>query len=260
MQITSPILNAEKYYIRESARKYSREPLCTMKIGMFKRKTRAKHLQQFGLNVANLLTEELPGLKAALELSEIHSIHFTSNQESITVISKYNSDNHKSIKQKHNTCFRLHGIMALNKSTNIYEEIGLFYHNDTLSQVTVHDAQYFHSKFDLNSIKKGSFEIESVVLQNPDSKIAEKLVMALSEDQKRKLDIETSFEIEFNSHLYYTILDMEDGNYIAIDVHKKIYSLNHDNEPRIELIAESPVEFFSLYSGNKAELKVLFNK
>ncbi|WP_378178523.1 hypothetical protein [Aquimarina sp. SS2-1] len=67
--------------------------------------------------------------------------------------------------------------------------------------------------------------------------------------------MEYSFEIEFNEKLFYTILDMEDGNYIAVDKKGKVYRLNHDHKERVKLIANKPADFFKIYNGQKSELQ-----
>jgi hypothetical protein len=53
---------------------------------------------------------------------------------------------------------------------------------------------------------------------------------------------------------------MEDGNYIAVDKEGKIYSLIHDRNERVKLIAKKPADFFEIYHGNKSDLEVFIYK
>jgi hypothetical protein len=84
--------------------------------------------------------------------------------------------------------------------------------------------------------------------------------VATTTDLDNHLDIENAFEIEIDGRLFYTILDMEDGNYMAIDKEGKIYRLNHDHKQRVKKIAENPIEFFKIYNGQKSELENTMNE
>ena len=60
--------------------------------------------------------------------------------------------------------------------------------------------------------------------------------------------------------LLYSIIDMEDGNCIAVDKNGAIYRWNHDSDNRILEIAKNPTEFFKFYNGQKTELKHFMNQ
>jgi hypothetical protein len=92
-------------------------------------------------------------------------------------------------------------------------------------------------------------------MENPDQKTAEKILKSLTKEQIELLELDYTFEIEFDEKLFYTILDMEDGNYIAVDKKGKVYRLNHDHKEMVKLIADKPTEFFKIYNGEKSELE-----
>ena len=81
-------------------------------------------------------------------------------------------------------------------------------------------------------------------MENPDQKTAEKILKSLTNEQIELLELEYTFEIELDEKLFYTILDMEDGNYVAVDKKGKVYRLNHDHIERVKLIADKPTDFF----------------
>lgn len=54
-------------------------------------------------------------------------------------------------------------------------------------------------------------------MENPDQKTTEKMLKSLTKNQIELLELDFTFEIVFRDKLFYTILDMEDGNYIAVD-------------------------------------------
>ena len=92
-------------------------------------------------------------------------------------------------------------------------------------------------------------------MENPDQKVAEKILKSLSKEQIELLELDFTFEIELDEKLFYTILDMEDGNYIATDKKGKIYRLNHDHKEEVKLISKKPIDFFEIYNGKKSELE-----
>ena len=92
-------------------------------------------------------------------------------------------------------------------------------------------------------------------MENPDQKIVEKALKTLTKEQIELLELDFTFEIELDEKLFYTILDMEDGNYIAVDNKGKVYRLIHDHEEVVKLIADKPTDFFKIYNGQKSELE-----
>ena len=129
-----------------------------------------------------------------------------------------------------------------------------------LTQIEIENPDYFHKTFDLNQIQKSELKLEHLKMENPDQKIAEKALKSLTKEQTKLLELDYTFEIEFDEKLFYTILDMEDGNYIAVNKKGKIYRLNHDHEERVKLLVDKPTDFFKIYNGEKSELENIINK
>ena len=129
------------------------------------------------------------------------------------------------------------------------------YQNNTLTKIEIDNPEYFHKTFDLNQIQKNKIKLEHLKIENPDRIIAEKALKSLSKVQLELLELEFTFEIELDEKLFYTILDMEDGNYIAVDKKGKVYRLNHDHEETVKLITNKPIDFFDIYSGKKRDLE-----
>jgi hypothetical protein len=124
-----------------------------------------------------------------------------------------------------------------------------------LTRIEVDNPEYFHKTFDLSQIQASKIELEHLKMENPDQKTAERILRSLSREQIALLELDFTFEIEFDEKLFYTILDMEDGNYVAVDKKGKVYRLNHDSEERVKLIADKPTDFFKIYFGQKSELE-----
>lgn len=224
-------------------------------MNIFSRKTKKKHIEQFELNVAELLATKMPQIKTAIGLSKIYVIHFMHKPKGIHISRGHNPRQFEIINRNHRTCFNLTGISVWNKKENAYQPIKLFYQYDGLTNVEVENPAYFHKTFDLGKIQKGEIELEHLKIENPDQKIVEKILNSLTKEQIELLELDSTFEIEMQEKLYYTILDMENGNYIAVDKKGKVYRLNHDHEERVKLIANNPSDFFTIYTGQKNKLE-----
>ena len=223
-------------------------------MNIFNRKTKKKHVEQFELKLAELLETVMPQIKTAIGLSKIYGISFMHKPNGIYISRGYNPKQFEIINRNHKTCFNLNGICIWNKKENIYQPIKLYYQSDGLTKIEIDKPEYFHKTFNLDKIKEGEIKLEHLKIENPDQKIVEKILKSLTKEQIELLELEYTFEIEFQENLYYTILDMEDGNYIAIDIKGKVYRLNHDHETMIKLVANNPNEFFKIYKGQKSEL------
>lgn len=224
-------------------------------MNIFWLKTNKKHIEKFVVTIANLLESELPQIKKAISLSKIYGINFIKKPEGIYLSLGYSPEDFEIINKNHKTCFDLLGISVFNKKKNSYQPIKLYYQSDGLTKIEVENPEYFHKTFDLNKIQVNSLEIIHLNIENPDKEIAEKALKSLTKEQIDFLELDFTFEIEIKGKLFYTILDMEDGNYIAVDKKGRVFRLNHDHDERVKLIANNPSDFFNFYKGQKSELE-----
>jgi hypothetical protein len=230
------------------------------KMKIFTRKIRKKHIEQFAFKIAELLESELPHLKEVINFSKIYGISFTFNPRGIYISRGYSPKNFEDINRKHKINFNLTGISVFNRKEKLFKPIKLYYQSNGLTKIEVDEPEYLHKIFDLNKIQKESIELEFIKVENPDRKIVEEALKSLSKKQIQLLELDYTFEIEFDEKSYYTILDMEDGNYVAVDKVGKIYRLNHDHKQRVKLLAENANVFFELYNGDKDELEKIMSR
>ncbi len=229
-------------------------------MNIFKRKIKKKHLEQFEIKIAELLDTEMPQFKKAIEISKFYGFSFEKKPSTISIFRSCSEKGYEEVKRNHKTFFYLTGISVWNHKTETYEPIRLKYLHDVLTQIEIENPDYFHKTFDLNQIQKSELKLEHLKMENPDQKIAEKALKSLTKEQTKLLELDYTFEIEFDEKLFYTILDMEDGNYIAVNKKGKIYRLNHDHEERVKLLVDKPTDFFKIYNGEKSELENIINK
>jgi hypothetical protein len=204
-----------------------------------------------------LLEAQLPQLKQAYGISKFDYIAFIENPKRIFIPRAYSQKAYEEAKRNHKSYFNLEGISVLNQKTKEFQSIKLTFSHNALNTIETKNPEYFHKEFDFNQIQINEIQLEHLKMENPDKKIAEKALKSLTKDQTELLELDFTFEIELNEKSFYTILDMEDGNYIATDKKGKIYRLIHDHEEPAKLIADNPSDFFKIYNGNKSKLEYI---
>lgn len=224
-------------------------------MGIFNRKIKRKHIEQFELNLIKLLEAQLPQLKQAYGISKLNHITFIENPKRIFILRAYSQKAYEEAKRNHKTYFNLEGISILNQKFKEFQPIKLTFFQNALNAIETENPEYFHKEFDFNQIQINEIQLKHLKMENPDKKIAEKALKSLTKDQTELLELDSTFEIELNEKSFYTILDMEDGNYIATDKKGKIFRLIHDHEEPAKLIADNPLQFFKVFDGNKSKLE-----
>jgi DNA-binding PadR family transcriptional regulator len=222
---------------------------------LFNFKTTKKQIEIFEHNVAEILKDSFPQIKQALELSlRLYTIQFSQKPCGIFLSRDYSDENYKKILPEDKTNFDLYGLKVFNKKLQEFEDITLFFHNNFLTLIEVSDPEKFHKDYDYCKLEIGELSTKEIYSENLDKKHTLDILKNVSKDQLNQLDIEDAIEIEFNGNLYYTILDMEDGNFIAVDKTEKVYRLDHDHIETVKKIANNIEDFFDLYNGSKSNL------
>jgi len=224
-------------------------------MSLFNRNIKKKHIEQFELKIAALLKDELPQFQKVIHMSKLHGISFTQAPKGIYISRSYDPDAHNEIQRNHRTHFNLTGISAYHLQKKSFIPLKLNYSFDSLTRIEVEEPEQFHKNFDLEKVQVNQIEIEQLPVENPDREIVEKILKALSSEQFEMLELDDTFKIELDEKLFYTILDMEDGNYITVNASGQVFRLNHDHVEQVKLIADSPGNFFDIYNGQKIELE-----
>ena len=137
---------------------------------------------------------------------------------------------------------RLFGIQLYSKRTNEYEDVDLLINDGHISGIKISNSNYEYSEFDIERIKVDKLKEEKFIFPPSDIDL---FFQSLDEKDQERID-ETGFmDIQLGNRTYYTIFDMEDGNYIGIDKKLKVYSLVHDAVPMAKLLKKSLDEILS---------------
>lgn len=223
-------------------------------MNIFDFETKKKHIEQFENNVSEMLINDFPEFKKVLKISKLYGINFTTKPEGIHLTKGYKPKDFEELKKNYNIHFNLNGVYVFNNNLKTYIPIKLNYLNNALTNIEIDNPKKFHKNFNINNLKIEKLSIEKLSIENPEKEIVLKILEKVDAEKLNLLDLDNTFEIELNGKLYYTILDMEDGNYIAIDIQGKFYSLSHDRRIISKIISKNPIEFFELYSGVKNDL------
>ena len=155
----------------------------------------------------------------------------------------------------------MYGLQIFNKKSKEYENITLFFSDNLLALIEIEHPERFHKIYDYNKLQIGELKIKPISFENLDTKITRDILKNVPKAKLNQLEIEDAIEIECNENLYYTILDMENGNFIAVDKNEKVYRLNHDHLEKVKKISNTIEDFFDIYNGNKSNLiELLYNQ
>lgn len=224
-------------------------------MNIFNFKTTKQQIEIFERNVAEILKNNFPKIKEALELSLKHySIQFSKKPCGIYLSRDYSTENYEKILPEDKANFDLYGLKIFNKKLQEFEEITLFFQNNLLTLIEVSNPEKFHKNYDYSKLQIGELSTKEVSTENQDKKITLDILKNVSKEKLNQLDIEDAIEIEINENLYYTILNMENGNFIAVDKNENVYRLNHSHIEKVKKISNNIDDFFDLYNGNKSNL------
>lgn len=219
---------------------------------LFNFKTSKKHIKKFEHKLAELLPDEFFVFKKiANEPNLNYSISFTQEPKGIIVQHGYTQEFFNKYVAPNRKNFNLKGVYIRNKKSGDYEQLTLDFYQNSLNRIVIDKPEEFHKLYDINSLKIRELEAEYYNIDNPDIEIVNRILIKLSQRQKEFLEIDDTFEIKYDNNLYYPILNMEDGNYIAVDQKGIVYRLNHDHDNQIKKIADRPGDFFKIYNGDK---------
>lgn len=190
------------------------------------------------------------------EVSEISNIVFSFKPKGISLMREIKKEKeYLELKKTFNEILNITGIEFYNKKTKAFQNIPCSFSNYQLSFIEFENPEKFHKILDISKVVIKNLEIQKVPIINPDKEIVEKILNIRNKKEIEKLDLEYCFEIEYENKKFYTILDFENGNYIATDKNGKIYFLDHTTNIGVKKIHENIVEFLTEFDGNKFELE-----
>jgi hypothetical protein len=121
--------------------------------------------------------------------------------------------------------FQLQNIYIFNKKSLKEEKIILSFLEGMFIGFFIEDMKF--ENFDLRQYNTSNLR-EKHFKNDGDKDQLLKIIGQVNDQQKSKLDIEDTFKIEIPEGDFYTIKDLGDGAYLAVDAHGVVYDLTHD--------------------------------
>lgn len=160
-------------------------------------------------------------------------------------------------RKKHKDFYILNGIEIKKRDTDEFVEVPIEVTWDLVSRINIDRPTDFWRHYAIETIRVKNLIRTELPVSNEDEEKLKKILKTDSQ-QIKKLEIQDTFEIELDDKKFYTILNMEDGNYIAVNTKRQVYRLNHDSNEQVRLIDKSVDNFLKEFSGNKKELEKHF--
>lgn len=225
-------------------------------INYFRKKRQKKRIVEFEKQILNLLEDQFEDLFENHQHWQLDFFMFNVNGDrSIQLLHRSNDVKYvNKNRKKHNKSFKIEGLKVWNITKSDFENFEVSIYQNTIQIIKINYVSDLLKEFDFNNLELGNIKTETLVIHNEDKEKVDKLINGLSSKDLAKLEIDDTFEIELNNKKYFTIIDLEDGNYIAIDKSKKVYRLIHDHEEPVKMINKRLDDFVIEYNGNKDSL------
>ena len=132
--------------------------------------------------------------------------------------------------------FKLSGIQLYSKRTKDFEDVQLLINDGHISGIQISNSNYDSFEFDLERVDINRLTEEEYQFPPNDVDL---FFQSLDPKNQQRIDELGFMDIQLGNRTYYTVYDMEDGNYIGIDKKQKVYSLVHDAVPMAKLLKKS---------------------
>ncbi|MBV8326529.1 hypothetical protein [Chryseobacterium sp.] len=121
--------------------------------------------------------------------------------------------------------FQLQNIFIFNKKNEKKEKIILSFLEGLFIGFFIEDTKfenYVLNEYDTSNLKEKHFKNDN------DKAELLKIIGKLDKQQEVKFDIEDTFKIETPEGIFYTIKNIGDGDYLAVNIKGEVYELLHD--------------------------------
>jgi hypothetical protein len=228
-------------------------------INWFKKRKTNKEIEKFERLLSDKLGELYPDMKELRDNSRYLHSNFTDKPQGFAFVYSMNGPYYERHGKKHRIHFKFDGLELKKKESSEYIKLPITVHYNLISNVEIETPADFWKNLDYHSIKLVDYKRTEFTFANDDEKKLRKILKDIDEEIKSKIEVNDTYEIELDGKRYYTILDMEDGNYIGVNSKGQVFRLHHDSDEQAKLINKSVKDFLTSYSGDKKEFADLFN-
>lgn len=193
---------------------------------MFKFFRKQKKVQLMGWekdlfwNLFKLLGDDYNHYREQIEEGIIESVrledkipNYISFRLNISVLNKF--------EKKKERIFTLNGIKIFDKFSSTYKILNLDLGYGLILGYSTVDILNFNP--DIQKIN-----IDNIYKTFPDNEDFNKIKFLFSREEMDLLNASDIYEVELDGKKYYHVKDLEDGDFIGVDINKKIYKITHD--------------------------------
>ena len=228
-------------------------------INWFKKRRTKKEIEKFERVLSDKLGEIFPTMKELRENSKLMFFNYSDNPPGISFIYSMNGAYHDRHGKKHRVNFKIDGLEIKKKASEEFVRLPVTVTHDLIGTIEIDNPSDIWKNYDLTTVRVNEIKRTDLEFNNEDEKKLKKILKGINEGLKRKIEIDDTFGIELDGKRYYTILDMEDGNYIGVNSKGQVFRLHHDSDQQAKLINKSIADFLTDYSGDKKDFEKLFD-
>ncbi|WP_417369462.1 hypothetical protein [Flavobacterium beibuense] len=140
----------------------------------------------------------------------------------------------------------IEGVKVFDLKSSRFIDLEIYIMSGMVSGYVLHTNT---KKTEIDSTKIDVSNVKKVKIGNKDTEALQNILGNIPNEISSMLDIQNTFEIETSKGDLYTIKDLENGNYIAIDKNSVIYGLIHNPYEVEELFNNKETFFDALKSG-----------
>lgn len=221
---------------------------------------RNRKLKKEVLKLEGLLVEKLsslqPNMADIYKQSKLSTILPVTNSEPfIQLLHTINGSYYEKNRKKHKDFYILSGVEIRRKHSEEFVEIPVEVNWDLVNRINIDRPKDFWKYYAIDSIRINNLKRTDIQVNNKDAEKLREILKSVDQEQIEKLEAEDTFEIALGGKKFYTIVNMDDGNYIAVNRKGQVFRLNHDSNEQVRLINKSIHSFLQEFTGDKKELE-----
>ena len=228
-------------------------------INWFRKRRTKKEIEKFERALSDKLGDIFPTMKELRENSKLQFFKYSDKPIGISFPYSINGTYYERHGKKHRVNSKVDGLEIRNKRSNEFVKLPVTVIHDLIGTIEIDSPSDIWKNYDLTDIRVQEIKRIELEFANEDEKKLKKILKGIDQELTKKIEVDDTFEIELGGKRYYTILDMEDGNYISVNSRGQVYRLHHDSDEQAKLINKSIEDFLTNFSGDKRDFEKLFD-
>lgn len=228
-------------------------------IDWFTKRKRKREIEKLERLLVDKLSPFQPNMADIYKEAKLSTILTVTNPKSfIQLLHTINGPYYEKNRTKHKDYYVLNGVEIKRKNSNEFVEVPIEVNWDLVSRIDIDKPNDFWKYYETKTLRLSNLRRTDIQVSNEDEEKLKKILKTVDSEQIKKLEVEDTFEIELDDKKFYTIINMDDGNYIAVNSKRQVFRLNHDSNDQVRLINKSVDNFLKEFSGEKKELEKHF--